>query len=137
NRVLLELGLPPFTKCTKVLFRQGEDGKRVETFSDGAIVTELHITSNKAVGEGAANEYIKALSTQRYHDSIPRLHTNGNTCDWLSSRGKASLIYPSVYNKGQWMETHDLPKVLRKYGAQSDQVSDLQRIIAYCKANGV
>lgn len=137
NRVLMSLGLPPFTKCTKVLFRQGEDGKRVETFSDGAVITELHITSNRAVGEGSANEYIKALSTQRYHNSIPRLHTNGNTCDWLSSRGKASLIYPSVYNKAAEMELHQLPKLARKYGAQSDQVQDLQRIIGYCRANGV
>jgi hypothetical protein len=137
NRVLLSLGLPPFTKCTRVFFRQGEDGKRFEKFSDGGTITELHITTNRAVGEGGTTQYIKALSTQRYHNSIPRLHTNGNTCDWLSAKGKASLIYPSVYNKAAEMVLHQLPKLLRKFGADSDQVRDLQRVIEYCNANGV
>jgi hypothetical protein len=108
NKILLSLGLPPFSKCTRTYQRQGEDGKRVETFSDGAIITELHITSNRAVGQGCTKDYIKALSTQRYHNSIPRLHTNGNTCDWLSAKGKASLIYPSVYNKAKELRLHEL-----------------------------
>lgn len=137
NKILLSLGLPPFSKCTRTYQRQGEDGKRVETFSDGATITELHITSNRAVGQGCTNDYIKALSTQRYHNSIPRLHTNGNTCDWLSVKGKASLIYPSVYNKAAELKLHSLPKLLRKFGAQSVEVRDLNRVIKFCEEHGV
>lgn len=137
NKILLSLGLPPFTKCTQVYQRQGQDGQRVETFSDGATITELHITSNRAVGQGCTNDYIKALSTQRYHNSIPRLHTNGNTCDWLSSKGKASLIYPSVYNKAAELKLHSLPKIIRTYGVDSDEFFRLNRIIQFCEQNGV
>lgn len=137
NRILLSLGLPPFTKCTRLYQRQGEDGKRVETFSDGAVITELHITSNRAVGEGCVADYLKGLSTQRYHHSIPRLHTNGNTVDWLSAKGKASLIYPSVYNKAAELKLHQLPKIARHFGTDSNEYRELQRVISYCESHGV
>jgi hypothetical protein len=137
NRVLLSLGLPPFSKCTGIYHRQGKDGKRVETFSDGAIITELHITTNRSVGQGCVVDYIKALSTQRYRNSIPRLHTNGHTCDWLTARGKASLIYPSVYNKAHELKLHSLPKYLKAFGAESREVADLNRVIKFCEENGV
>jgi Phage X family len=137
NRILLSLGLPPFTRCTRIFHRQGEDGSRVETFSDGAVITELHITSNRAVGQGCTNDYIKALSTQRYHNSIPRLHTNGNTVDWLSSRGKASLIYPSVYNKAAELRLHQLPKIARAFGPESAEYRHLLRVIDFCDSHGV
>lgn len=137
NRVLLSLGLPPFAKCTQIFHRQGEDGSRVETFSDGAVITELHITSNRAVGQGCTNDYIKALSTQRYHNSIPRLHTNGCTVDWLSAKGKASLIYPSVYNKAHELRLHSLPKIARKFGEESAEHRDLTRVIEFCEQHGV
>lgn len=137
NRILLSLGLPPFTKCTEVFFRQGKDGKRVEKFSNGAIVTEVHVTSNRAVGQGCERDYIKGISTLRYHNSIPRLHTNGNTCDWLSKKGKASLIYPSVYNKAHEMKLHVLPTIVRKFGEDSPEVKQLQQTIAYCDEQGV
>jgi len=137
NRILVSLGLPPFTKCTKVLHRQSDDGSRAESTSDGGIITELHITSNRMVGQGATNDYIKALSTQRYHNSIPRLHTNGKTCDWLSQQGKASLIYPSVYDKANEMRLHQLPKIDRRFGKGSAESHDLTRVIAYCEQFGV
>lgn len=137
NRILLTLGLPPFTKCTQVFHRQSADGKRAESYSDGAIITELHITSNRAVGQGATNDYIKALSTQRYHNSIPRLHTNGQTADWLSQKGKASLIYPSVYCKAYELRLHSLPKIARKYGIGSAEYNELVRVIEYCEHHGV
>ena len=137
NRILLSLGLPPFSKCTRIFHRQGDDGTRAETFSDGAIITELHITTNRAVGQGCVNDYIKALSTQRYRNSIPRLHTNGMTCDWLSAKGKASLVYPSVYNKANDLRIHALPKYLKKYGPQSSEVDDVNRLIKFCEENGV
>jgi len=141
NRILEKLGLPLFTKCTKVFQHQGEDGKRVVTSSDGAIIQELHLTSNRAVGRGCTDDYIKGLSTLRYRYMEPRLHTNGQTVDWLSVRnhqGKASsLIYPSVYCKAFELKLHLLPKIQRKYGLKSVEVEYVQQVIAFCESNGV
>jgi len=137
NRILLSLGLPPFSKCTQIFFRQGEDGQRVEKFSDGAVVTEIHVTSNRAVGQGSVPDYLKGLSTLRYRNSIPRLHTNGNTVDWLSKKGKASLIYPSVYNKAEEIKLHTLNNIVRKYGDDSVEAKYLNRVIGYCELHGV
>lgn len=137
NRILLSLGLPPFRKCTQIFFRQGDDGKRVEKFSDGAVITEVHVTSNRAVGQGSVPDYLKGLSTLRYRNSIPRLHTNGNTCDWLSKQGKASLIYPSVYNKAEEIKLHTLSKIVREFGDDSVEANYLRRVIGYCEKHGV
>jgi len=138
NFILSSLGLPNFTKCTRVILLQGEDGKKVRSTSNGAIFTELHITTNKSVGQGCEDDYIKGISTLRYRHMIPRLHTNGKTCDYLSPRGKAStLIYPSIYNKGFELELHSLPKVKRKYGTDSKEYKDTLKIINYCKSQGV
>ena len=70
NQILLSLGLPPFTKCTKTWQLQGEDGSRVITVSDGATIQELHVTSNMSVGKGNERVYLKALSTQNIRNSI-------------------------------------------------------------------
>lgn len=141
NRVLSSLGLPSFTKCTKTHYRQGEEGERATVFSDGAIIQELHITSNRSAGEGCADDYICGLSTLRYRYMEPRLHTNGKTVDWLSVRnheGRASsLMYPSVYNKAFEMALHLLPKITRKYGFESPEADYVREVIAYCEKNGV
>lgn len=137
NRILLKLGLPPFTKCTNVNYCMAEETKRHQKFSDGAVIQELHITANRLVGEGCVDDYIKALSTQRYHNSIPRLHTNGKTTDWLSPQGNATFIYPSVYNKAHELVLHTLKKIEKRYGKDSHEFSYLQNIINYCQRMGV
>jgi len=138
NQILLSLGLPPFTKCTHVFHRQNKENEKVSTFSDGATITELHITSNKAAGQGNTNDYIKGLSTLRYRHMIPRLHTNGNTCDFLNPQGKAStLIYPSIYNKAQEIKLHTLDKIKRLHGDYSQEVKYINDLINYCEKNGV
>lgn len=153
NRILAQYGLPPFTKCTKVLHVAGE-GSKIKTITDGAVITELHITSNITTGSSSsfqfeqnlqfelfdshADTYIKAISTLPYRNSVPRLHTNGKTCDWLTKRGKGStLIYPSVYNKAFELELHALPKIKRSHGPDSDEYKYLQSVIKYCNDNGV
>ncbi len=137
NRILLSLGLPPFTKCTKKFLLTGEDGKKVITASDGATVQELHITTNKQVGEGNVSDYLRGLSTQRYRNSIPRLHTNGCTLDWLSKKGNASLIYPSVYDKANELQLHQMEKIKRLHGEQSEEYRYIQQVFDYCIKQGV
>ncbi|MDG6882507.1 phage/plasmid replication domain-containing protein [Phocoenobacter uteri] len=137
NSILTELGLPNFTKCTKVFLGQSEDGVKVTKYTDGAIIKELHITENRAVGKGNVEHYLSGLASLNYRNSVARLHSNGQTVDWLSKQGNANLIYPSVYNKAFELELHSLQKIKNKFGEQSSEVKELLKVINYCKDNGV
>lgn len=138
NRILLTYGLPPLTKCTRVWHGSPDKKGKFTTFTDGAVIHESHITSNKAVGKKLEDDYIKGISTLSFRNSIPRLHTNGKTCDWLTKTGKGGrLIYPSVYNKAFELRLHALPKILRKFGAESPEYAYLMQVIEYCELHGV
>ncbi|WP_071910114.1 phage/plasmid replication protein [Aeromonas sp. SCS5] len=127
--------IPQFTKCTKLLYAQGTACEVIG--ADGAIIRELHITENITVGAGNERDYISGLSTLRYRNSIPRLHTDGNSVDWLSKQGNAALIYPTVYNKAYEMLLHSLGKIVRAFGEQSEEALYLQQVIDYCIAVGL
>lgn len=138
NQILLGLKLPPFTKCTKSWYMTGQDGKKAHSVSDGATIQELHITSNKSVGKGNELDYLKSgISTQRYRNSIPRLHSNGTTVDWLSVKGNASLIYPSVYIKGHELKLHQIDKIKRLHGTDSSEYKYIIDVYNFCNDNGV
>lgn len=136
NKILSELNLPQFTKCTKI-FNRTPIGSKIKTFSDGAIIRELHITTNRSVGEGNVNDYLAGLSTLNYRYSVPRLHSNGQSVDWLSKNGNAHLIYPTVYNKSHELELHSVTKIKNKFGENSDEFKYLSYVIDYCRKNGV
>ncbi|WP_109133434.1 phage/plasmid replication domain-containing protein [Aggregatibacter kilianii] len=137
NEILLSLGLPAFTKCTQIFYGQSEDASKVKKYSDGAIIKELHITENRSVGQNNVEHYLSGLSTLNYRNSLPRLHTNGQTVDWLSKQGNANLIYPSVYNKAYELELHSLTKIKNKFGEQSHEYKNLLKVIEFCKEQGV
>lgn len=138
NKILIGLGLPVFTKCTKVWLGQGKDGTKSIVHCDGAVFTEVHLTTNRAVGEGNEDDYLRGLSMLPYRNSIPRLHTNGKTCDWLTKKGKGgSLIYPSVYNKSFELTLHALSKLKKHFSEESIERRYLISVIDYCKKNGV
>ncbi len=137
NRILRSLDLPEFTKCTEVYRRSGKEGTKVQLASNGAVIQELHITSNKSVGQGCEADYLKGLATQRYRNSLPRLHTNGMTVDWLSKLGNARFIYPSVYVKYNEMLLHSADKLKRSYGEGSKEFGYLNKVIGYCRMAGV
>ncbi|HCL8638247.1 TPA: Replication-associated protein G2P, partial [Escherichia coli] len=86
NRILNDLGLPEFTKCTKLWQRQASETEKAGTVTDGACIREIHITSNRTVGADNVDDYISGLSTLRYRNSEPRLHSNGKSVDWLSKK---------------------------------------------------
>jgi hypothetical protein len=137
NDLLGNYDLPHFTKATKFWFTQQSGDKQVMC-TDGAVITEVHITTNKCVGQGAEDDYLKGISTQPYRNSIPRLHTNGKTCDWLTKTGKGGrLIYPSIYNKAFELRLHALPKIRRAFGENSDEYKYLLDVIEYCELHGV
>lgn len=137
NNILTELGLPHFTRCTRIWPRQAAENERAGLATDGACIRELHITSNRAVGQGNERDYLAGLSTLRYRNSLPKLHTNGASVDWLSKLGNANLIYPSVYDKGFELELHGLSKIRNKFGRDSDEVRYIQRVIDFCRQVGV
>lgn len=139
NRILRSLGLPEFTKCSTVWHYTDKvsGSAKLRVMSDGAVFKEVHVTSNRAVGEDCVGDYLKGLSTLAYRNSVPRLHTNGKTVDWLSKKGAANLIYPSVYDKANELELHSLPKMKKKYGATSDEYRYLKDVIDFCKREGI
>lgn len=137
NQILDDLGLPGFTKCTKIWHRQTKESERATTLSDGACIRELHITTNRSVGQFNEDDYISGLSTLPYRNSVPRLHSNGKSVDWLSKKGNVSLIYPVVYNKAHELTLHSLEKIKNKFGKGSEQVNYLNRIIEFCQEQGV
>jgi len=137
NSILSKHFLPNFTKCTKVFHHQSKDGKRAFSSSDGAIIQEIHITSNRSVGEGNEEAYLKGLATLSYRNSVPKLHTNGCTVDWSSKLGNNRLIYPSVYKKSNEIGLHGLPKLKREYGSHSEEYKYLKDIQNYCAEQGV
>lgn len=137
NNILTSLGLPIFTKCTRRMYLQTKENEKIKVTSDGAIIKEIHITSNISVGEGNEDHYISGISTLPYRHSLPRLHSNGKSVDWLSKQGNAHLIYPTVYNKEHELRLHSLNKIKNKFGENSKEYKYLIRVIDYCKTNGV
>ncbi|MDE8035789.1 phage/plasmid replication protein, II/X family [Actinobacillus equuli subsp. equuli] len=137
NNILFSLKLPLFTRCTDIFHGQGKDGEKVRTFSNGAIIKRLDITTNKAVGRGNERTFLKALSQMRYRNSIGRLHTNGCTTDWLSEKGNANLIYPSCYIKHEELRIHSYDKIKNKFGEDSKEFKYYKSVYDYCEQNGV
>lgn len=137
NGICRSLGLPEFTKCTRVMALQAEESDKHTWVADGAMVRELHITENVSVGRGNEADYLAGLSTQRYRNSIPNLYANGRSVEWLSARGNANLIYPSVYDKAHEIELHTLPKIKAAFGEHSEHFQHLLRVVDYCRAAGI
>ncbi len=138
NAILRTYGLPEFTPCTQTYHRQNKAHQRVETYSDGAMITELHITTNQSVGQGNEEDYLRGMASQRYRHSIPRLLTNGKTVDWLPANGnRQRLIYPSMYHKAHELGLHLLPRIKKLYGADSEQYRYVKQVKRYCEQHGV
>ncbi len=102
------------------------------------MLTELHLTTNQAVGCGNADDYLKALATQPYRYATPRLHLNGKTVDWLPKSGnRPTRLYPSVYDKAYELSLHLLPKLKRREGKGSAAYRYAEQVKDYCQVQGV
>lgn len=137
NQILSEIGLPKFSKCTKLFYRQVKENESPSLISDGATIREIHITTNRAVGMNNEDSYISGMSTLPYRNSIPRLHSNGKSVDWLSKKGNANLIYPTIYNKANELALHGLVKIKNKFGSDSEEYKYLLHVIEYCRTQGI
>lgn len=137
NNILSDLHLPNFTKCTRVYMSQTQENEKARAISDGAVIKELHITSNKSVGFNNEDDYISGLSTQPYRNSVPRLHSNGKSVDWLSKKGNVNLIYPTVYNKAHELLLHTAVKIKNKFHEDSKEYKYILEVVDFCRSNGI
>lgn len=137
NRVLSGLGLPLFTKCTRTWLGKSNAKGKFPIVSDGACFKEIHLTSNQENGKGRAVTVIRALSTQKYKNSIPNLFTDNNSVTWSSKLGNCRLLRPIVYNKGYELELHLLPKIKKMFGTDSEEFLYVKNLITYCHQNGI
>lgn len=130
NLILLELGLPPFTKNTGFDSYQGRDGKTANFVPNGAVFTRIDITENLIVGRGNEDAFIRGLSTQTMGKGIePHLFPNGKTVQW-----KTGLWLVKNYDKGYLIE-----KLLKKERKKlsEDHVTYLETLVAYCREEGI
>lgn len=137
NSILSELGLPLFSRCTKIWLGKADRKGKFPIVSDGAAIKEIHVTSNQANGKGRAVTVIRALSTLRYRNSLPHLFVDNNSVCWQSKLGKSRLVRPIVYNKAVEMSLHLLPKVKRVFGDKSDEYLYVKNLMEYCYENGI
>jgi len=137
NAVLRELGLPEFTRCSRTWQGAPDHQGKYRIISDGAVITEIHLTSNQCNGEGMAQTVIRALSTIQYRNSIPYLFTDSNAVTWRSAANNNRLIRPIVYNKEAELKKHLLPAITKLFGKESQEAATVERLIEYCRSNGI
>lgn len=134
NTILLELGLPVMTACTKVQHLQSGEG-----IADGVVLQRLDLTSNFYVGKGNERAYLRGISSQRFRHSIGYLYPDGNTCVWTPKGGEKAgrLVYPGNYNKAAELDAHLLPKVKRAFGEDSDEYRYVRQLRDWCASVGM
>lgn len=133
NKILKQCGLPPFTKSTKVFFRQSNEGKHAQMETNGAVIKHIDFTRNLSVGEGNEEAYLRALSSQTIgRGKVGYLYPNQQTVDW--NKG-STYRYDKVYIKAYDLEKHKDARVSPRTNPQDIDYYDL--LIDHCKANGV
>jgi hypothetical protein len=134
NSILLELGLPAMTPCTRT--QRLQDGS---AFADGAVLQRLDLTSNFYVGQGNERAYLRGISSQRYRHSIGYLYPDGNTVVWTPKGGEKAgrLVYPGNYNKAAELDAHLLPKVKTTFGEDSDEFRYVKALRDWCASVGM
>ncbi|WP_019098616.1 phage/plasmid replication domain-containing protein [Pseudomonas putida] len=140
NALLAQYGLPPFTRCTRVMVRDGTSGgKAGDLVADGAVIHRIDLTTNVALGEGNVLAYLRGVSSQRIGHSIGYMYPNGRTVAWTpKGNGKGGrLQYRKAYDKAFEMTENLLPKIKREFGESSSEYAYVVQVRDYCTANGV
>jgi len=135
NSILLSLGLPLFTKCTRFDWLQTSDSKRASLITDGALLTRIDWTRNFSVGKGNEKPFLRALSSQSIGKGIkPKIYPNGCTVDW---GGKASLWYQKVYAKSEDLRINLKSRLKINPHLPSEDKDYLEKLINYCDEKGI
>lgn len=134
NSVLIELGYPVMTKCTKI--QRMQDGS---SLADGAVLQRLDLTSNFYVGQGNERAFLRGISSQPFRNSIGYLYPDGNTVVWTPKGGEKAgrLVYPGNYAKAAELDAHLLPKIKRTFGDDSDEYAYVKQLRDWCASVGM
>lgn len=62
NRILIELGLPPFSTCPRFDWKQSGEDDRSRLWTDGAVFTRIDWTRNLGVGQDNVLPFQRGLS---------------------------------------------------------------------------
>lgn len=135
NHVLQLLGLPPFTKNTKLYHRQTPDGKSSSLVGDGAEITLIDWTRNHEVGKGKEQSFIRGLSSMQIgRGRKPKLYPDGNTCNWGES---STWLMTKLYNKAAELQRHLAKAKRKKKGVDDERQKYVTNLINYCQSVGV
>lgn len=139
NGILAQYGLPPFTRCTGVSYRAGEDGSKVRMITDGAVIERIDLTTNATVGRGNVDAYLRGISCQRLGHSIGYLYPNGKTVVWTTTGGEKGgrLQYRKAYDKANEFARHTLRSIARLYGEGSVEYRKSQRLHQFALEEGI
>lgn len=146
NRILREYGLPPFTPAvTYQTEKKWADPNESFTaypissdsvFTAGAVIQELHITKNYAVGAGNESKFYRGLSSFRHRKSRAKLYDTGITWGEGSRR-----LYFGFYSKGAEFDLPSqhrrLSKLLFQGKITKDELQYYDNVKKYCIDNGV
>ena len=135
NHVLTSLGLPPFTKNTRLVHRQSPDGKASSLIGNGAEITLIDWTRNHEIGKGREQSFIRGLSSMQIgRGRKPKLYPDGNTCNW----GEASTwSMTKLYNKANELRRHLSKDQRKKIGVEPERLEYINQLINYCESLGV
>lgn len=132
NQILLEHGLPPFTRVTELQHRQSEDGTKSQLLGNGAMIDHIDFTRNFSVSAGKELAFVRGLSSQAIgKGKEPYLYPNGCTVDWYKG---STLLYKKVYKKSFDLIKH---KSKRLKNSEEEEVSYYQRLIDWCDQIGL
>lgn len=135
NHVLTSLGLPVFTKNTKLFHRQSPDGKSSSLIGNGAEITSIDWTCNLAVGQGREQSFIRGMSSMQIgRGRKPKLYPDGHTCNW--GEGSEWLV-SKMYNKAVELRRHLLKDSRKKEQIPEDRFNYINKLIDYCAQRGV
>ena len=131
NIELLKLGLPPFTKTTKVNYLQSPEDGKFHRITDGAIFRRVDMTRNLAVGRGNEHHFLRGLSSQRIGKGIlPLLHADQTTLEW-----KTKSWYHKLYTKAVEMMLPSHRKYIKKL--TEDEINYRNKIVGFCQDIGL
>ncbi|MDN5369581.1 MAG: hypothetical protein PWP74_889 [Shewanella sp.] len=135
NHVLNTLNLPPFTKNTRIYYRQSPDGKKARLVGNGAEITVIDWTVNHQVGQGNELAFIRGMSGMNIgRGCAPKLYPDGNTCNW---REKSNWIMTKLYNKAAELRKHLKKESKTVTENQDTRLEYIENLITYCESQGV
>lgn len=132
NHVLARYDLPPFTKCTQIQYRQGEEGSAIQLVTDGAIIDHIDWTRNLSVPPGTEEAFLRGLSSQSMgRGKTAFLYPNGQSCVWYTN---SKWLHKKLYIKASDMLDR---RIKNTRSATQEDKRYYNQLIEFCKKIGI